>query len=54
MDIEKELIGKTITSAIINGFEVVLVFDDDTIFDYDASDGGYSSYELRKKGEETE
>ena len=50
MNIEKELIGKTITNAIVNGFEVVLIFDDDTIFDYEASDGGYSGWELREKG----
>ena len=53
-EIEKALIGKTITNAIVNGYEVVLCLDDDTIFNYDASDGGYSSYELTKKGEETE
>lgn len=51
MNIEKELIGKTITNAIVNGYEVVLIFDDDTILDYEASDGGYSCYELRKVGE---
>ena len=51
MNIEKELIGKTITSAIVNGYEVVLCFDDGTILDYEASDGGYSCYELRMKGE---
>ena len=48
MNIEKELIGKTITNAIVNGYEVVLIFDDNTILDYNASDGGYSYYELRK------
>lgn len=53
-EISKALIGKTITNAIVDGYEVVLCFDDDTIFDYESSDGGYSSYELRKKGEETE
>ena len=51
MDIEKELIGKIITNAIVNGYEVVLIFDDNTILDYEASDGGYSCYELRKVGE---
>ena len=54
MDIEKELVGKTITNAIVNGFEIVLMFNDDTILDYEASDGGYSCYELRKKGVENE
>lgn len=48
MDIEKELIGKTITYAIVNGYEVFLIFNDNTILDYEASDGGYSCYELRK------
>ena len=42
MNIEKELIGKTITNAIVNGYEVVLIFDDNTVLDYEASDGGYS------------
>ena len=51
MNIEKELIGKTITNAIVNGYEVVLIFDDNTVLDYEASDGGYSCYELRKIGE---
>lgn len=53
-EIERALIGKTITNAIVDGYEVVLCFDDDTIFNYDASDGGYSSYELTKKGEKAE
>lgn len=46
MSIGNELIGKTIAYARINGFEVMLVFEDGTTFDYTASDGGYSSYEL--------
>ena len=54
VEISKALIGKTITNAEVDGFGIVLYFDDNTIFDYNASDGGYSSYELRKKGEETE
>lgn len=51
MNIEKELIGKTIAYARINGFEVMLVFEDGTTLDYEASDGGYSSYELIEKEE---
>lgn len=51
MNIERELIGKTITYAIVNGYEVILFFDDNTILDYTASDGGYSCYELRKAEE---
>ena len=43
-DIEKAITGKTIKTAEINGFRVQLTFDDGTTFDYDASDGGYSSY----------
>lgn len=46
MSIGNELIGKTIAYARVSGFEVMLVFEDGTTFDYTASDGGYSSYEL--------
>ena len=50
-EISNALIGKTITNATVDGYEVILYFDDDTIFTYEGSDGGYSSYELTKKGE---
>lgn len=47
MDIEREMAGKTIRYAIVDGFEVVIYFTDGTTFEYNASDGGYSQYELR-------
>jgi len=43
-----EMIGKTITGGYVDGFHIMLVFDDGSIFDYDASDGGYSSWEFEK------
>lgn len=45
--INKELKGKTIVNAEVNGYCVCLVFDDGTMFIYEASDGGYSTYELK-------
>lgn len=42
----KELIGKTILSAEVDGFSIELVFDDGSTFSYFASDGGYSTYEF--------
>lgn len=51
MSIGNELIGKTIAYAQVNGFGVMLVFEDGTTFDYTASDGGYSSYELIREEE---
>ena len=43
---EKILIGKTVKEVDINGFEVYIIFTDGTIFDYEASDGGYSSWDI--------
>lgn len=51
MSIGNELIGKTISYARVNGFEVMLIFEDGTTFDYTASDGGYASYELIREEE---
>ena len=36
MSIGNELIGKTIAYARVNGFEVMLIFEDGTTFDYTA------------------
>ena len=41
---EKELIGKTICDADVDGYGMVLTFDDGSVFNYCASEGGYSSY----------
>ena len=43
-NINEKLIGKTIKEADIDGFGVYLTFNDGSMFEYDASDGGYSHY----------
>lgn len=48
---EKNLIGKTIKTAKIDGYSVLLRFTDGSRFEYEASDGGYSTYDFYKKGE---
>ena len=45
---EKTLITRTILKAEVDGFGIKLVMDNDTTFYYDASDGGYSSWEIVK------
>lgn len=40
------LIGKTIKNARITGFDVEIEFTDGSTFEYDASDGGYSTWDL--------
>ena len=44
----EELIGKTILAAEVDGFGIALVFDDGSVFNYSASDGGYSTYDFTK------
>jgi hypothetical protein len=53
---DNELIGKTIIKAEVGGYGIKLWLDDDMIFDFKASDGGYSCWELypRSKMEEQE
>ena len=46
MEINKELEGKKITKADVDGYGITLKFDDGTTFYYDATDGGCSTYEL--------
>ena len=43
---EQDLKGKTIKYIRVDGFEVYIEFEDGTIFEYEASDGGYSSWEV--------
>lgn len=50
--VEKRLVGKTIESVELSGSEVYLYFTDGSRFEYDASDGGYSTYNLYEKGDE--
>ena len=40
--------GSTITEAKIDGFGIKLVLDDKYVFEYDASDGGCSDWEIRR------
>ena len=47
-DIEKQLTGRKIVKASVDGFSVELTLDDGSVFEYDASDGGYSLYEIRR------
>lgn len=41
-----DLIGKTIKEAEVDGFGIRIVFTNGAVFEYSASDGGYSQYEL--------
>lgn len=41
------IIGKSIKEAFIDGYDMVLKFSDGTTFEYHASDGGYSTFELK-------
>lgn len=51
MLIKNRLVGKTIKSVELDGGHVYLYFTDGSRFEYDASDGGYSTYDFYKKGE---
>ena len=47
--------GRRITEARIDGFGIKLVLDNEFVFEYDASDGGYSDWEIRRlKNDEKE
>ena len=50
---EKDLIGKTIEKIDIDGYGVEIRFTDGTEFVYNASDGGYSGWDI-SKGDEVE
>jgi len=43
------LIGKKIINADVNGYGIRLELDNGSIFEYDATDGGYSSWEILSK-----
>ena len=43
---EKDLIGKKIKDVKVNGFEVIILTEDGIALNYEASDGGYSCYEI--------
>ena len=44
---EQDLIGETIKSINVDGFGIEIVFESGTTFTYSASDGGYSSWEIK-------
>lgn len=48
---DKELIGKKIKDIQVDGFGIEIVLDDNTVFMYYASDGGYSSWDYCTKEE---
>ena len=51
---EADFIGKTITELKINGHCIFLTVKDGTTLYYDASDGGYSTWEIYMKGSNDE
>ena len=51
-DAEKFLLGKEIVKAEVDGNGIKLTFDNDYVFDYDASDGGGSCWEIYKENDE--
>lgn len=51
MKIDKKLKGKTIVEAEVTGYDITLKFNDGSVFEYNASDGGYSVWEYRKSEE---
>lgn len=44
------LLGKTVKSANVSGHSVDIEFTDGTVFEYSASDGGYSCWSVKKNG----
>lgn len=50
-DAEKFLVGETIVKAEVGGYGIKLTFENNYVFDYDASDGGYSCWEIYKESE---
>lgn len=49
-DTNAALISKTVMSADVNSHAVRIRFTDGTVFDYSASDGGYSCWSVQKNG----
>ena len=45
---EKDLIGKTIKKIDIDGYGIEIYFTDGTEFLYNASDAGYSTWDILK------
>ena len=53
-DVEERMLGKTVKEAEVDGFGIRMVFTDGAVFDYDASDGGCSQYELTEATADTQ
>lgn len=49
MNINKALEGKRIRKADVDAWGIIIVFDDNTVFEYEATDGGHSRFELHDK-----
>ena len=47
-DLKKLFIGKKIKDIYVNGFMIELILEDNTRLEYNASDGGYSTYVIVK------
>lgn len=52
MDVS-ELFGKTISEIEVDGYGITLVTEDGCLLEYNASDGGYSSYEITQMEEDS-
>lgn len=50
MDVS-ELLGKTISKIEIDGYGITLATEDGCLLEYNASDGGYSSYGITQTEE---
>lgn len=46
---EKELIGKVIAKIRVDGFGINIITQDGWTLDYNASDGGYSCWDISKE-----
>lgn len=46
--------GKTIACASVDGYSIDLVFTDGTLFTYEATDGGYSTWDIVDNKEDKE
>lgn len=46
--------GKAIKDAYVTGCGIILWFTDGSVFDYEATDGGYSTFEVYDSEEEWE
>ena len=49
---EIDMIGKRIQNIEVNGYKVRIVLEDGICLDYDASDGGYSCWDIYKVEDE--